>query len=306
MKSMLTIVDGEYSQATVYHDGNLYAAVAGHHPNFNLIVDRLEMDDKDESVISLFDIETTVRNEFQRLTTRVTVRDGQVFLDGDVQSGPIVKQILRFIDEGHTDDLEAVVNFMEKVETNPDENCRKQLFRWLENNEFTIAQDGDVVAYKGCHVGPDGVLISTRTAPHSENVTVDDVQVTGYVPQIAGSTVEMPRSVVDDNPDRTCSVGLHVANFRYANSFTGGYGDTDNVVEVRVNPRDFVSVTSDSNSEKIRCCRYKVVGPVKESYTTPVLTKTQDKVYRDTRDNHQTQERFAKGHPRAGQFKPRA
>lgn len=306
MKSMLTIVDGEYSQATVYHDGNLYAAVAGHHPNFNLIVQRLEANDKDESVVALFDIETTVRTEFQRLTPRVTVRDGQVFLDGDVQDGPIVKQILRFIDEGHTDDLEAVVNFMEKVETNPDENCRKQLFRWLENNEFTIAQDGDVVAYKGCNIASDGTLTSTRPAPESERVTVDGELVTGYVPQVAGALVEMPRSVVDHNPDRTCSVGLHVANFRYANSFTGGYADTEHVVEVRVNPRDFVSVTTDSNSEKIRCCRYLVVGPLKEAYTAPVLTKTQDKVYRDTRDNHLNQDRYPKGHPKAGQFKPKA
>src|SRR5215216_2674676 len=144
MKSMLTIVDGEYSQATVYHDGNLYAAVAGHHPNFAAIVEALEADGHDESVVDLFDVETAVRREFQRLTPRVTVRDGEVFLDGDSQEGPIVAQILRFIDEGHTDDLEAVVNFMEKVETNPDENCRKQLFRWLENNEFTIDQEGNV------------------------------------------------------------------------------------------------------------------------------------------------------------------
>lgn len=300
MKSMLTIVDGEYSQATVYHDGNLYAAVAGHHPNFNLIVERLVADEHDESVVALFDIETTVRNEFERLTPRVTVRNGQVFLDGDVQDGPIVKQILRFIDEGHTDDLEAVVNFMEKVETNPDENCRKQLFRWLENNEFTIDQSGDVVGYKGCKIDESGVYTSTRPAPESENVMVDDEQVVGYVPQIPGSVVEMPRSAVDDNPYNTCSVGLHVANFRYANEFANG-----KVVEIRVNPRDFVSVTTDYNSEKIRCCRYRVVGPVEASYTTPVLTKTQDTVYRDTRDNHKTQERYPKGHPQAGQFKPK-
>jgi hypothetical protein len=299
MKSMLTIFDGEYQQATVFHDGELYAAVAGHHPNFNAIVDRLEADPHDESVVSLFDIETTVRREFQRLTPRVTVRDGEVFLDGDSQEGPIVAQILRFIDEGHVDDLEAVVNFMEKVETNPNENCRKQLFRWLENNEFTIDQSGDVVGYKGCNVGSDGVLVSSRPAPESENVTVDDEQVIGYVPQIPGSTVEMPRSVVDDNPYNTCSVGLHVANFRYANDFG------QEVVEVRVNPRDFVSVTTDYNSEKIRCCRYTVVGPVNESYTTPVLTKEADKVYRDTRDNYLKQERYPKGHPKAGQFKPK-
>ncbi len=301
MKHLLTIVDGDYHQATVFYDGNLYAAVAGHHPNFNAIVDALLENPDDESVVDLFDVETVVRREFQRLTPRVTVRDGQVFLDGDVQNGPIVAQILRFIDEGYTDDLEAVVNFMEKVETNPDPYCREQLFRWLENNEFTIAQDGDVVAYKGCHVNDEGVLTSTRKAPASERVTVDDVQVTGFVPQVAGSIVEMPRSVVDHDPNRTCSVGLHVSNFRYANEFTRG-----NVVEVRVNPRDFVSVTTDYNSEKIRTCRYRVVGPVEDSYTTPVLTKTQDSVYRDTRDNHKTQERYPKGHPKAGQFKPKA
>jgi hypothetical protein len=56
-----------------------------------------------------------------------------------------------------------------------------------------------------------------------------------------------------------CSVGLHVGTYDYASNFTL------NVLEVHVNPRDVVSVPTDSNWAKVRCCRYVVIKEVERT-----------------------------------------
>jgi hypothetical protein len=43
------------------------------------------------------------------------------------------------------------------------------------------------------------------------------------------------------------------------------------MLEVHVNPRDVVSVPTDSNWQKVRCCRYKVVDVIDQPYSTAVL-----------------------------------
>ncbi len=74
------------------------------------------------------------------------------------------------------------------------------------------------------------------------------------------------RSQICDNPGEGCSVGLHVSNFRYSNSWAGNDG---RVVLVEVSPADVVSVPTDSDCEKIRVCRYKVIQECERS--TPIV-----------------------------------
>ena len=64
----------------------------------------------------------------------------------------------------------------------------------------------------------------------------------------------MDRNEVDDNPDNTCSSGLHVAAYNYAKSFSSGH-----LVEVEINPEDVVAVPNDYDGEKMRVCKFKVV-----------------------------------------------
>jgi hypothetical protein len=301
MKHSTTAIDGQVTVVTVLHDGELHTAIAEHHPNFAAILTALGDGSTDEQIINLFDVEKAVSSKFERLTERVTVRGGQVHFDGDVVDNSLTNQILRFLNEGE-DDWEPLVYFMENVQQNPNANSRAQLFEWLANDEsLTITDDGYIVGYKGCNNGSDGTPVSTRPAPASEQVTVDDVLVTGPVPQVEGSVVAMPRSVVDPAENNHCSIGLHVGTYRYAKSFAPV------VLEVHVNPRDVVSVTSDSNREKIRTCRYEVVGAIEGQHTAPVIAApAARKSVADTRENYKNQDRYPKGHPKAGQFKPKA
>lgn len=285
---------GDEANLTAFIDGEMYTA-SSEHPNFKAIVAAVVEDDPEAA--DLFDIEKAVSARFERLTERVTLNNGVVYFDGDAMNNALTDEIVRHLNEG--EDFEPLVNFMENVMQNPSKNSRDQLFEWVANDEsLTITEDGYIVGYKGCKVGTDGVPLSTRQAPSSEQVTVNDTLVTGYVPNEDGSVVAMPRSIVDPSEGNHCSVGLHVGTFKYAKSFAPV------VLEVQVNPRDVVSVTSDHNREKIRTCRYEVIGVVEKQYSQPVIPAPAAG-RRDTRDNHKSQARYPKGHPQAGQFVPK-
>jgi hypothetical protein len=82
----------------------------------------------------------------------------------------------------------------------------------------------------------------------------------------------MPRNMVNDNPNKTCSVGLHFASLEYIRGFHGG----NPIVLVEIDPADVVSIPVDYNNQKGRCCKYKVIaihdkGDDSEIYDSPVV-----------------------------------
>ena len=210
----------------------------------------------DDKVIDLFDIASTAARKFQRLGERVTAANGRIFLDGDEIENALTKQIIRFLEDGE-DDWEPLVKFFEKVLSNPNEHSREQLYVWLDRHNLTISEQGDMVVYKGCKRGLDGILRSTVSGP----AIVDGVEINDYVPNEIGSIIEMQRSQVVHDPSIGCSVGLHVGTANYAQ----GYARNGGLLEVHVNPRDVVSVPTDCNAQKVRVARYLVVRELDES-----------------------------------------
>ena len=71
-----------------------------------------------------------------------------------------------------------------------------------------------------------------------------------------GALVQMKRSEVDDNPNNTCSKGLHAAAYRYAKDFGGHH---TRLMEIKINPKHVVCVPQDYNGEKMRVCEYIVL-----------------------------------------------
>jgi len=91
----------------------------------------------------------------------------------------------------------------------------------------------------------------------------------------------MPRRNVDDNRKRHCSYGFHVGAIGYVSSY--GYG-SDKIIIVKVNPRDAVSVPTDSNCEKLRTCRYVVVKDYSGKLNRPLYTENGDELDYDYKD----------------------
>lgn len=207
------------------------------------------------NVTDLIDKGRLIQRSFDDIVVgRVAVRGGVVYFDDDPMDGAITKAILKFLDAG--EDVTPLVKFMENVMANPQEHSREQFYRWIEYHDFPIDDEGCIVAYKGVRAR-DGKFesISSGTA------FVNGEKHTGYIPNGVGDVVTMPRSEVEHDPGVACHVGLHAGTWSYASSFAQG-----GVYHVRINPRDVVSVPNDCSSQKVRVCRYEVIGLTATEY----------------------------------------
>ena len=231
------------STITVYENGETYTANQDH-PNYEMIV-RVAIDGGE--VGHLFNLATVAYDKFNAITERITINGSTLYYDHDPIDGPLAEQVVKFYREGH--EFGPLVKFYEKLQLNPNEHSREQLFVWLNRN-FTIDSDGDIVMYKGVNVVEGGF-----TSIHAGPAIVNNVAVNGNVFQKVGDVVEMPRSDVQHDPYVGCSTGLHASNFEYARSFTTGA-----VLTVKVNPADVVSVPTECEAQKVRVCRYTVTG----------------------------------------------
>jgi len=300
------VSSGDQKNLTLVHDGEMYVA-DNTHPSWDRIFAGVM--NGDESVVSLFDLSESVSRKFEALTERVAVRGGQVYFDGDPLDRAETRQIVRFLD-GDIEDWEPLVNFLEKVQTNPDEHSREQLYTWLDRHDFPITEDGDLIAYKGVVANGDEYF----SINHGKAI-VDGEEVNGAVPNAVGSVIEMPRSEVQHDPRTGCSRGLHAGTWDYASGFARGA-----VLTVRINPRDVVSVPTDCSAQKVRVCRYTVVGVTDVEHDSPLWTDADEDwdddyseddswgeledddfpesdapIYNDTRLNYQNQNRDSSG-----------
>jgi hypothetical protein len=234
------------------------------HPYWNEIVRGLENDDS--SVYDLFDIKAGLGAKLRSLSDRVDFDGNNIYFDGSVVNDALAQQITRFLEEG-VSDWEPLVKFWEKVEMNPSEHSKENLYRWLRTHNFSITVEGDIVAYKGVKIGEGGQFQSIHAGP----AWVNGEHVNGYVPNEIGAVVTMPRADVTENPAIGCHVGLHVGTHSYAKGFALGA-----TLEVHVHPRDVVSVPTDCQDEKMRVCKYTVAGKVEGAYNTAVVIPEED------------------------------
>lgn len=178
-----------------------------------------------------------------KLDDRVAIEEAQVIFDGAPIHDAVADTLIRYYREGR--DTNNIVEFLKRLQKNPSEHSRAQLFDWVETRNLTIDEEGYIIGYKGVR--------EDLTSVHPGPATVNGEPFEGNVPNDIGSVIELDRELVNDNPYEGCSTGLHVGSYAYAS----GFGRI--TVLVRVDPADVVSVPSDSGFAKMRCCRYEVL-----------------------------------------------
>lgn len=178
----------------------------------------------------------------------VDVRDGVVYLDNEALPDSLSDRILKFFHEGLP--FEPLLKFWRKLKNNPSYNSRHQLFKFLEHNGHPITTEGNFIAYRS---------VTSNFKDHH----------TGKMDNSVGNIVKVDRSQVDDNPNNTCSHGLHVACMSYASDF----GSNRVIVDVEVNPEHVVAVPTDYNGTKMRVCQFKVVA-VSQGLREETLTES--------------------------------
>lgn len=148
----------------------------------------------------------------------------------------IAKRLIEFSQEGLP--IEPLVYFWKKLRKNPSKNSQEMLYGFLEANHHPITENGNFLAYKKVSQNGEGKLVDSYSKKMDNSV---------------GAVVSMPREQVVEDKNQTCSRGLHVAAWEYAQNFSGTV-----LVEVIVDPTDVVSVPVDYHNQKMRVCRYKV------------------------------------------------
>lgn len=192
------------------------------------------------------------------ITQRLELRDNEIYFGDEKLRGPLVDRVIRFYQKNLP--YEYLFKFLENLMTNPDQRSKEQLYDFLERYDFPITPDGHFLAYKGLR--PDGTSVHKGYGIVDGKVFEHD-----YLPNNIGSVVTMPRHKVNADPREGCSFGLHVGTLRYVKGFA-----KDKMVIVKVNPRDVVSVPADCDFQKVRTCKYEVVGEYTDEITEEVVT----------------------------------
>lgn len=223
--------------------GSDVTTIANDHPNYQAIQDAYAEGDT-EQVVTLMSIRNTIN----------TIGGGVVRIEGDqlyygdrkVNNG-LAARIIKLLGEGREGFAKPLIAFMENVMLNPSFRAVDGLYEWLERSQLPITPDGCFIAWK---------------------IVRDDYKdhYTGTFDNSVGQVVEVARNEVDEDPNRTCSNGLHFCSNEYLPQYGGFYGSNQNsrIMMVKVNPKDVGAFPQDYNISKGRTCRYEVIGEVSE------------------------------------------
>jgi len=276
VSALFRIVRGEFEGIAIYFDGKEPLTVDKTHPNYQTIYDHLTTGvDNDDLLLGLVAPGVAAAAKMSVLSERIRYDRGRIYFDGDKLDNAITAHIVRIVEDGGDQDhYGPLVNFLEKLSTNPSEESKKHLYHFVSANRMTIAPDGDLIAYKG--VNADYTSKSRGFGIVNGEVFGAYDEETNTVTEMAaldnsiGNVVEIPRSMVDPNRGVACSTGLHVGAYSYAQGFAGYSGK---LLTVKVNPRDVVAVPSDSNDQKVRVVRYLVLENNEGEYSGPTYFK---------------------------------
>ena len=224
--SVAFVIDGQTETITTSHtnfDAIREAAAAGRY----------------SEIPALLDMVTAITNFGEG---RVTVEDGVVLYNGNPTHNTVADRILSMMREGFT--VMPMLAFLENLMENPSFRAVNALYDFLEASDLPITEDGHFLAYK--------MINEDWTDQH-----------TGTFDNSIGATPSMPRNEVNEDPNQTCSDGLHVCAQGYLGFYTSGY----RTILCKVHPRDVVAVPNDYKNAKMRTCGYTVIAEVEDSDT---------------------------------------
>ena len=237
------------------------------HISRKLIMEVLPTATEDE-LLELVDVNKAVTAYSDGL---VEVRDSQVYYDGSVVHGTIAKRIVEFMKNGLP--FDPLVKFLKNLMDNPSMQSQVECYDFLDNKSLPITEDGCFLAYKAVR----------------QNF-MD--KYSGTMNNSVGSVVEMRRAKVDDNRNVGCSQGLHVGALDYVVGY-GSLESNDRIVIVKVNPKDVVSVPTDCSHQKMRVCKYEVVGEYQGELLKPLYSSEfsyEDEDYEDYEEDQYDEE----------------
>jgi len=161
--------------------------------------------------------------------------DGQLEIKGEKLPTDLNDMVMSYRKDGIP--FDSIIKFWGKLKQNPSYDTRSRLFEFITSNKLLLTDDGCFVGYRGV----------TEDFKDGHSRKFDNKP---------GKVCKMPRSAVDDNPNNSCSNGLHIGSYSHAN----GFGSR--MVAVKVDPVDVVVVPNHCSTQKMRVCKFKVLEEV--------------------------------------------
>ncbi|UNA02369.1 RIIB early lysis inhibitor [Serratia phage SP1] len=221
-------------------DGQVYNADSTL-PNFKVALQAC-VDGQFAKAVAIVNVERAIKS-YTSKSGKVEIVDGTLKYEGLAIHSSLTTRIIDRMNEGKN--FEFFIPFLENLMLNPSEKAVQRTFDFLEANDIQITASGHFAAWK--KVRSDYKDIYTGTFDNS-----------------VGKEPSMPRNMVDEDDERTCSRGLHVCS----RSYLGSYGSCsgNRIMQVLVNPKDVVSVPTDYSNAKMRVCTYKVIADATETF----------------------------------------
>jgi len=213
-------------------DGKPYT-VDANHQNWDEIVDAVR-DNNFGIIPGLINLAKAVQEFVGFSNIVVNAEYGTITYAGTPLHTAIVDHIFRMKDEGF--DIKPMLRFLDNLMANPSKRAVDELYGFLQYGKMPITEDGCFIAYKRVR---------------DDYKSVHD----GKTDNTPGTRLDMPRNLVNENSNETCSTGLHFCSHEYLKSFSG-----EKVVILKINPRDVVSIPADYNNTKGRACGYDIIG----------------------------------------------
>ena len=163
-------------------------------------------------------------------------------------------------------DALSIVAFAKDLAQNPGEHCKEALIEWLVTNpSLSFTPDGKIIGYRA--------VDENFASNHKGYGIVNGKEVENdHLDNTPGNTLQFPRFMVDQNPNKHCSIGLHVGTWDYATSYASSFPHgTANLISVAFKASDVVSPPEDAHQEKIRVEEYTVREVVQAPYKETIV-----------------------------------
>lgn len=182
-------------------------------------------------------VKAKIAKAIHRGEGNVELKNGIVYFNGIEVHSTLTDRIISMANEGF--DIGPMCKFLSNLQENPSYRAVTELYSFLEKGNLPITEDGCFLAYKRVR----GDYTDCHTGKFDNSI---------------GVVVEMPRNTVNEDPNQTCSQGLHFCSRDYLPHF--GTDEGYRTMILKINPADVVAIPNDYNNTKGRCCRYEVIG----------------------------------------------
>ncbi len=197
-----------------------------------------------DELLALMDLKTAVENY---TVGRLSVCPSGVTYNNRPLHTIDAERVMSFMRDGLS--YKPIANYIERKMKNPSARAIQEMYNFLEHKGMPLTVRGTFLAYKGVTMDFWSINGNKETV-----VLQGRTDSAGRILNEIGSVIEVERSSVDDDFRVGCSTGLHAGSLAYAK----GWGQR--VVIVEIDPADVVSVPEDCSCQKLRCCKYTVIG----------------------------------------------